>query len=99
MYQMLWQGLSSIHFNTSLPEPQEIYLMALHQLFYDQQTIGWDQIYFGQIVVAWAHHINYTSKGSINGTIFYSQVMTHIWRFILDTWNQCNQNLHLKTQK
>jgi len=35
MYQMLWQGLSSICFNTSLPEPQEIYPMTLHQLFYD----------------------------------------------------------------
>jgi len=98
MYQLLWQGLCSIRFNTPLPDPQDNYPQALEQLYHDQKAIGWDQLYYGQIAVTWAHHLNYTSNGSVNGTIFYSQVMNHIWRYILETWKQRNQNLHSKTQ-
>jgi len=98
LYQMLWQGLCSIRFNSPLPEPQGIYPEALHQLYYDQKSIGWDQLYYGCLAVSWAHQINYNSNGNVNGTIFYSQVTTHIWQYILDTWKQCNLNLHSKSQ-
>jgi len=62
LYQMLWQGICSICFNTTLPEPQTTYPEALCHLFQEQKTIGWDQVYYGRIAVSWAHHINYTSK-------------------------------------
>jgi len=98
LYQMLWQGICSICFNTTLPEPHETYPERLCPLFQDQTTIGWDQLYYGRIAVLWAHHINYTSNGNVNRAIFYSQVTTYIWQYILDIWGHRNQNLHSKTQ-
>jgi len=81
-----------------LPKLQATYPEALCHLFHEKKTIGWDQLYYGRIAVSWAQHINYTSNGNINGTIFYSQVMTYIWQYILATWTHRNQNLHSKTQ-
>jgi len=98
LYQMLWQGICSICFNTPLPKLQATYPEALCHLFHEKKTIGWDQLYYGCIAMSWAQHINYTSNGNINGTIFYSQVMTYIWQYILATWTHCNQNLHSKMQ-
>jgi len=35
---------------------------------------------------------------SVSGTIFYSQVITIIWQYILDVWQLCNADLHLPQQ-
>jgi len=34
------------------------------------------------------------SNGTINGTVFYSQVIRIIWQYILDIWKLRNADLH-----
>jgi len=95
LFQLLWEGLLSIRFSLSIDEQCLVYPVSLQNLFHKQQSIGWDQLFYGHIAVSWADKITADSKGSVSGTIFYSQVITIIWQYVLDVWRLRNADLHL----
>jgi len=66
----------------------------LAELHHRQSCLGWEQLYYGWILVTWAHHIDKISQGHMNGTIFYSWVIQWIWRYVLDAWTSRNLDLH-----
>jgi len=95
LFQLLWERLLSIRFSLSIDEQCLVYPVSFQNLFHKQQSIGWDQLFYRQIAVSWADKITADSKGSVSGTIFYSQVITIIWQYVLDVWRLCNADLHL----
>jgi len=60
-----------------------MYPLSLQELFLKHKGIGWDQIFNGCFAVSWASKVTIDSKGTVNGTIFYSQVIQAIWHTIL----------------
>jgi len=99
MFQLLWQGLQAIRQDTPLIDQPEYYPEPYHKLFYAQQSIGWDQLYYGRISTLWAHCITIDSQYRLSGDVFYSQVIGLIWKCIFECWTQCNQHLHSPTAK
>jgi len=94
LFQLLWEGLLSIRFSVSIDEQQLVYPASYQDLFNKQKSIHWNQLCYSHIAVSWADRITADSKGSVSGTIFYSQVITLIWQYILDIWRLCNDDLH-----
>jgi len=91
--QLLWQGITSVNMTHPLGDPTEHYPQEYVKLFQDQETIGWDQIFTGRIAQSWSHRLTHHSKQT-NGTHFYAKVIQILWRYILEVWIECNQNLH-----
>jgi len=94
LFQLLWEGLLSIRYSISIDEQLQAYPLGYQDLFIKQQHIGWDQLFYGHIAVSWADKITLDSNGTINGTVFYLQVIRIIWQYILDIWKLCNTDLH-----
>jgi len=94
LFQLLWEGLLSIRYSISIEEQLKIYPHAYQDLFIKQKSIGWDQLFYGHIAVSWADKITMDSKGTINGTVFYLQVIRAVWHYILDIWKLWNVDLH-----
>jgi len=94
MTQLLWQGVDSIHNKHSIDEQYDNYPADFQLLYVDQQHIGWDQLFYGRITTSWAYYINHSTQYTTNGTIFYSQVIACIWKYILHAWSTCNNALH-----
>jgi len=94
LFQLLWEGLLSIRYSISIEEQLQFYPLVYQDIFIKQKSIGWDQLFYGHIAVSWADKITMDSKGTINGTVFYSQVIRAIWQYILDIWKLCNADLH-----
>jgi len=94
MLQLLWQGLQAICLDTEIKDQREAYPSPLQALFLAQQEIGWDQLYYGHISIQWAHYITTSSQYKLNGDVFYSQVISILWAYILDCWKQRNHHLH-----
>jgi len=84
LFQLLWEGLLSIRYSISIEEQLQVYPPAYQDLFIKQKSMSWDQLFHGHIAVSWADKITMDSKGTINGTVFYSQVIRAIWPYILD---------------
>jgi len=84
----------SIRFSISIDEQHLVYPASYQDLVNKQKYIGWDQLFYGHIAVSWEDKITADSKGSVSGTIFYSQVITIIWQYIWDIWRLCNADLH-----
>jgi len=95
MLQLLWQGLNSIHQQYPIDDQLATYPAKFHQCYIDQSCLGWEQLYYGWISTSWAHYIEWSRQYQVNGTIFYSQLMATIWRYILSSWTTCNAALHL----
>jgi len=98
LFQLLWQGLQAIRTDTPIDEQYDAYPEELKPLFRAQQDIGWDQLYYGRIASTWAQQITTNSQYKLNGTTFYTQVISLIWGYILDCWTQRNNHLHLPDQ-
>jgi len=94
LLQLLWQGLQAIQNNTPIDKQYESYPEPLQPLFWAQQDISWDQLYYSQISIQWAQHLTRSSQYKINGDVFYSQVIGIIWGYIFDCWKQQNTHLH-----
>jgi len=56
-----------------------------------KKGIGWDQIC---MYVLQLSKMTVDSKGNVNGTIVYSQVIQVIWHTILEIMQLCNHNPH-----
>jgi len=94
LFQLLWEGLLSIRYSISIDEQLHVYPPTYQDLFVKQKLISWDQLFYGHIAVSWADKITMDSRGTVNGTVFYSQIIRAIWQYILDIWRLCNANLH-----
>jgi len=95
--QLLWQGLQAIQQDTPLDDQYDSYPEPYQQLFYVQQAIGWDQLYYGQISMLWTHQITINSQYKLSSDVFDSHTIGLIWNYIFDCWKQCNQHLHSLT--
>jgi len=58
-----------------------------------QEKLGWKQIYYGWITLAWARGIT-ASQETIKGVVFYSQVLLLIWKAVIEQWTVRNTHLH-----
>ena len=94
MFQLLWQGLQSVHSQQSIEDQVTTYPAIFQPMFNNQRTIGWDQLYYGRIASSWAYYLDHSSQHRISRTIFYSQVISIIWTYILEAWTLRNQALH-----
>jgi len=94
MFQLLWHGLQSVCNQQSIEDHVDMYPAQFQTMFKYQQTIGWEQLYYGQIASSWAYYIDHSSQNHTSSTIFYSQVIGIIWTYILDAWKLRNQALH-----
>jgi len=94
MIQLMWQGINSIHNQYPIEDQWETYLANFQALFIDWSHISWDQLFYGQILASWVHYINHSSQYKTNGTIFYSQLIIHAWKYILSSWSIHNAALH-----
>ncbi len=74
-----------------------MYPPKYQSLFNRQWHIGWEQLYYGQIAVSWAHYIDSTTKGKTSRTIFYSRVINLLWKYLLQVWTIQNNALHPQT--
>ncbi len=63
-------------------------------LFTAQWEIGWDQLYYGQISIQWAHQVTANSNYTLSSNQFYAMATSLVWQYILECWQQCNQALH-----
>ncbi len=97
LFQLLWQGLLSIRTSTDINEQLADYPPQHQSMFDRQRRIGWEQLYYGQIAVSWAHYIDTTTKGKTSGTIFYSRVTNLLWKYLLQVWTVRNNALHPPT--
>jgi len=97
LFQLLWQGLLSISTSTDINEQFADYPPQYQPLFDRQRNISWEQLYYGRIAVSWAHYIDSTTKGKTSGTIFYSQVINLLWKYLLQVWTTQNNALHPPT--
>jgi len=64
MMQLYWQGLQSICQDSPIDDQFESYPLPYQNLFRAQQDIGWDQLYYGHILVQWARQIDNFYTGS-----------------------------------
>jgi len=60
-------------------------LISCHKLY---------QLFYGRIATSWAHYVDHATQYKINGTLFYSQIIVCIWKYILTSWTMCNAALH-----
>ncbi len=93
IYYLLQAGLQGARTDTPIPEATE-HFPNLTELHHRQSRIGWEQLLYGRISVSWAHYLDATSNGHINGTIFYSRIIRRIWKYIIDSWTSRNEDLH-----
>jgi len=94
MLHLLWQGLHSVHQQYTVTNQLKTYPSQFQTLFIDQSHIGWEQLYYGCTAITWAAYIDYSRQYKTNGTIFYSQIITKIWKYNLATWAIQNATLH-----
>jgi len=56
-----------------------------------------EQLYYGHIASLWAQYLDHASQYKINRTIFYLQIIIHMWKYILKIWTIQNAALHPQT--
>jgi len=90
-----WLGILAIQNAIPYPNiapdlPPELSCTVQHQT-----CLGWNQLYYGWLSKQWAMAID-----ALNPDIFLSgwqittQFLQTVWKYILATWNLCNQHLH-----
>jgi len=94
MLQLLWQGINATHQQYQIDEQLESYPEAFQPLFTKQRRIRWEQLFYGRISTEWAYQVDHSSQYKTNGTNFYSQIITLIWKYILSIWTIRNSALH-----
>jgi len=94
MMQMLWQGIDSIHNQYTIDDQHDSYPTTFQNMFDEQRSIGWEQLFYGRMATSWAYFIDHSTQYKTNGTIFYSQITVCIWKYILGSWTIHNAALH-----
>jgi len=84
LYQLLWQGITSVLFSHELINPHERYQDIDLQINQTQECIGWAQN-------CWVHTIK---AQAINSTNFYAKITQLCWQYVIMIWTECNWALH-----
>jgi len=84
----LYQGCGEPTHITFHHAPNNI--LQLHQ---QQELMGWRQLYYGRVSPSWIAGLQ-AYHPQINGTQYYTQCVTYIWRAILRIWKLRNQHQH-----
>jgi len=91
----VWLCLVLIHNDTEYPDIMPDVLPQLCPPLWLQTHLGWDQLYQGQILAAWAKAIDTIHPTMAqSGTQVMTSIIQAIWMYIIDTWKLCNQHLH-----
>jgi len=93
LYQLLWQDITSVTITHDLQEPQECYPPEYQPLFNQQATIGWSQLFNGQIAQSWIQRLTNHSQQT-NGIHFYAKILQYTWQYIVAIWKDRNTHLH-----
>jgi len=91
LYQLLWQGLTSVLLSHKLPPPEENYQDIYLQIYKSQAIIGWPQLLNGRFTKEWIRAIE---TQAINSTNFYAKVIQLCWQHVLTLWTEPNHVLH-----
>ncbi len=94
MLQLLWQGINAVHKQYPIDDQFETYPTEFQPLFDAQRRLGWEQLFYGRLPQSWSHYVDHSSNYKTNGTIFYAQLIVHIWQYILSVWTIRNAALH-----
>jgi len=65
-------------------------ILQLHQ---QQESMGWRQLYYGRVSPSWIGGLQ-DHHPQINGTLYYTQCVTYIWKAVLRIWQLRNQHQH-----
>jgi len=63
------------------------------QLSQHQEQLGWQQLYYGWVSPSWIAGLQ-AYHPQLNGTTYYTQCITLIWKAVLQVWKLQNQHLH-----
>jgi len=91
LFQILWQGLTSVILQHDLPNPDDHYTPEYRHLFHAQQKLGWIQLLYGCYINEW---VTLAQNHGTNRTLFYAKVTQFCWQFILTSWTERNRALH-----
>jgi len=86
-------GLYTIHQAPAPSNPILPLTKDTSTIYQEQIQIGWKQVYYGCITTTWAMTLM-TMHPTINGIVFYSHILTQIWKTILNQWKVSNKHLH-----
>ncbi len=70
----------------------------IQQLSEYQEWLGWWQLYYRSVSTPWIDSIQ-AHHPQINGTTYYTQCITLIWKVVLQVWKIQNQHLHPSSYK
>ncbi len=87
LYQILWQGITSVILQHDLPNPEDQYLQPYRCLLQAQQELGWIQLLHGCYMHEW---ITMAQTHGTNGTLFYAKVTQFCWQYIITSWTERN---------
>jgi len=65
-------------------------ILQLHQ---QQEQLGWRQLYYGCMSPSWVTGLQ-AYHTQLNGTTYYTQCVTLIWKAIIQIWKLQNQHQH-----
>ena len=91
LYQLLWQGLTSVLLTHDLENSEEQYQGVYLQIYQEQERMGWTQLLYGRFTKTWVQAIEATAT---NGTNFYAKVTQLCWEYVLTVWKERNRALH-----
>jgi len=91
----LWLGLVATRTDTAYPPILQDLPPAIQAPVQQQQRLGWDQLYRGQVSSAWAQAIDSLHpRLASTGTQVMISMIRLMWIYILDAWKTRNQHLH-----
>jgi len=76
----------------------ELYPSEYHPIFSSQKSIGWKQIYYGQISKQWTHHLT-MNHPEIDPITFFAQLLAQVWTYVLEIWAARNQDQAILTNQ
>jgi len=92
LYQVLWQGLTSMLLQHDLQNPTSITLpSAFKSLRLSKALAGWIHALQGHFSKLWIHA---AEQQGINRTIFNAKVTQICWHYVLTSWAEHNCALH-----
>jgi len=90
-----WLGLVSTWTGMEYPDILQDVPHQLRTPLQQQTSLGWEQLFYGRISMAWAQAINDLNPTlAPSGTQVLITLLRMMWSYVLNVWKICNTNLH-----
>jgi len=93
-YQLWWMGL--IHPNNPNIHTLNLYPPNFHPIHQSQQTIGWQQLYYGCLSTQWIQYL-ITHHPKLDPICTLTQMLRCVLNYILEVWTSHNNDHHSTT--